>query len=344
MIACMNTALAATPFAGDHPAALRGLRHVGLAHPLGEPDVQRLRTAFPALRFEPLPPSGWEPLAAEVDAVLLGRQTIPVDALLEHAPRLRWIHGVGAGADRLVTPRLRASGVVLTNSSGVAAVPIAEHVLALILAFARQLPVLLQAQQASRWFDKPLRGTFELQGQTLAVVGMGEIGGALAQKAAALGLRVLGVRRQPGGALPPGVERLVGLDDLDAVLAEADHVAVCLPLTEATRGLFGAARLARLRPGAHLYNIGRGALVDTAALLAALESGHIGGAGLDVIDPEPLPPESPLWRHPRAIITSHTSATSPHSDARMLDIFVDNLGRALRGEPLRNRVDLAHGY
>ncbi|KAF1049192.1 D-2-hydroxyacid dehydrogenase [Xylophilus sp.] len=345
----MNTTVLAAPAAAAATSSidLRGLRHVGLAHPLDEAAVQRLRTAFPALRFEPVPREGWQSAVAQADALLLGRQAVPVDALLEHALRLRWIHGVGAGVERLVTPRLRASGVVLTNSRGVHAVPIAEHVLALMLAFARQLPALLQSQQAARWIDKPLRGTFELQGQTLAVVGLGEIGGALARKAAALGLRVLAVRRRPqqgGGALPPGVERVAGLDGLDAVLAEADHVAVCLPLTDATRGLFDAARLARLRAGAHLYNIGRGALVDSAALLAALESGRLGGAGLDVTDPEPLPSESPLWRHPRVVITAHTSAASPRNGARMLDILADNLGRAARGEPLRNQVDLAQGY
>jgi phosphoglycerate dehydrogenase-like enzyme len=330
----------------EHPATVRAglqLQRVGLAHSLAEADAQRLREAHPALRFEPLPATGWHGAAAEIQALLLGRGRLPVDELLDHAPKLRWIQTAGAGVDRLLTPRLRDSGIVLTNSSGVHAVAIAEHVLGLMLAFARQLPLLLQSQAASRWAQRPLRGTFELQGQTLAVLGLGAIGAALAQKASAFGLRVLAVRRRPGPP-PPGVERVVGFDGLDAVLREADHVAICLPLTDATRGLFDAPRLARLKPGAHLYNIGRGAIVDSHALLRALEGGRLAGAGLDVTDPEPLPTASRLWRHPRVIITSHTSGSAPHNAARVVDILIDNLGRAQRGEPLRNVVDLDAGY
>lgn len=319
------------------------LSRIGLAHPLTAQALGRLRDAQPGLRFDLLAPGDWHAKAAHVQAVLLGRGSIPVDELLDHAPDLRWIHSVGAGVDRLVTPRLRDSGVVLTNSSGVHAVAIAEHVLALMLAFARRLPSLLASQAQSRWAQRPLQGTFELQGQTLAVLGLGAIGSALAHKASALGLRVLAVRRRPGPP-PHGVARVAGFDELDGVLREADHVAICLPLTGATRGLFDAQRLGRLKPGAHLYNIGRGAIVDSHALQLALDDGRLAGAGLDVTDPEPLPADSRLWLHPRVIITSHTSGMTPHNAGRVIDIFIDNLGRAQRGEPLRNAVDLDAGY
>jgi len=133
-------------------------------------------------------------------------------------------------------------------------------------------------------------------------------------------------------------------DLLDAALADADHVAICLPLTDVTRGLCGAARLARLKHGAYLYNIGRGAIVDQAALLALLRSGHLAGAGLDVTEPEPLPEDSPLWGEPNVVITAHTSGYSAHNTGRVLEILPDNLGRARRGEPLRNQVDMQQGY
>lgn len=322
------------------------LREVALASPLDEAALARLRGDHPALVFRPLSDTGRPEEAATAQALLLGRGEPGIDEWLRHAPQLRWIHTVSAGVDRLLTPRLRDSGVLLTNSRGVHAVGIAEHVVALMLAFARGLPALLDAQRAARWTPPPFRGSFELQGQTLAVVGQGAIGGALAAKAAALGLRVLGVRRHAGdeAAVAGSIAPTVGLAALDDVLAEADHVAICLPLTAQTRGLFDAARLRRVKRGAYLYNIGRGAIVDTAALLQSLDDGRLAGAGLDVTDPEPLPADSPLWRLPQVIVTSHTSGATPHNARRALDLFADNLGRARRGEALRNLVDPARGY
>ena len=192
---------------------------------------------------------------------------------------------------------------MLTNGSGNHAINIAEHVLALMLAFARQLPALVRAQDERQWRPPKIETLFELSGQTLAVVGAGALGCAVAARAAAFGMRVLGVRRTPDGTLPPGFASMAALADLDAVLAEADHVVITLPLTAETRGLFSTARLAAMKPGAHLYNVGRGAIVDPAALLAALRSGRLAGAGLDVTDPEPLPADSPLWSEPGVIVT-----------------------------------------
>lgn len=324
---------------------LTPIRQLTLLHPLPDAEYARLHAAVPEVRFVRADTAAdWTGAVAHADAVLLGHQGVTIDDLLGAAPGLRWIQTASAGVDRVLTPRLRASPVVVTNASGVHAVNIAEHVLALLLGFARQLPALRDAQHRQAWTTPPLPGLFEAEGQTLLVVGLGAIGGAVARKAAALGLKVTAVRRDPHGDGVPGVERTVGLDALDDELPHADHLVIALPLTAETRGLFGAERLARLRPGAYLYNIARGGIVDTGALLAALQSGHLAGAGLDVTDPEPLPPASPLWRLPQVVITSHTAGLTPNGARRLVDITLDNLLRVREGRPLRNVVDRARGY
>ena len=234
--------------------------------------------------------------------------------------------------------------LVLTNGSGNHAINISEHVLALMLAFARQLPALVRAQDERQWRPPKISTLFELSGQTLAVVGAGALGCAVATRAAAFGMRVLGVRRTPDGTLPPGFASMAALADLDAVLREADHVVITLPLTGETRGLFSTARLAAMKPGAHLYNVGRGAIVDSAALLAALRSGHLAGAGLDVTDPEPLPADSPLWSEPGVIVSAHSSGQTPRSWQRYEALLLENIRRFQSGEPLLNVVDKRLGY
>jgi phosphoglycerate dehydrogenase-like enzyme len=311
-------------------------------HPIAAERLQAFRAALPGVEF--LAADGTATLPSGIEraqAATIGWDFLAIDELLAAAPALRWLHLRGAGLDRILTPGLAASDVVLTNGSGNHAPNIAEHLLAMMLAFARRLPQLLGAQRERRWTSLAMDEVFELGGQTLAIVGLGAIGEELAWRAAALGMEVIGVRRHAGGPLPRGTTRLAPLDD---ALAAADHVAITLPLTPATRGLFDAARLARCKPGAWLYNVGRGPIVEPAALLAALESGHIAGAGLDVTDPEPLPAESPLWVHPRVMITAHTSGLTPRSFERYQALLLDNVGRFSRGEPLLNVVDKQQGY
>jgi phosphoglycerate dehydrogenase-like enzyme len=263
-------------------------------------------------------------------------------ALLADAPCLGWAQAVSAGIDGFLFPEFLARGILLTNNSGVHAPNMAEHVLALMLAFARDLPNMLRAGMRHEWHHHPERA-FELGGQTLCVVGLGDIGQALAARAAALGMRVTGVRRRPG--LPPhGVERVTTLAQLDELLPEADHVALCLPLTAATRNLFDAERLARLKPSAYLYNVGRGELLDQSALIAALQSGRLAGAGLDVTVPEPLPRDNPLWELPNVVITSHTSGATPRYWERGTEILAENIRRYRADEPLLNLVDVDEGY
>jgi phosphoglycerate dehydrogenase-like enzyme len=258
---------------------------------------------------------------------------------------LQWLHQRGAGINRISTPRLVQSEVILTNGSGNHAPNIAEHVLGMMLAFARQLPALVRAQQERRWQTPDASTLFELSGQTLAIVGFGAIGSALAERAAALGMKVVGVRRSAGAAgLPANVTAMFTSERLDDALRDADHVVVSLPLTSETRGLFSTARVAAMKRGAYLYNVGRGALVDPAALLAALRSGQLAGAGLDVTEPEPLPADSPLWLEPKVLITAHSSGQTPRSFERYRALLLDNMQRFSRGEPLRNVVDKRLGY
>ena len=262
--------------------------------------------------------------------------------LLAAAPRLRWVQAVGAGVDGFLFPELLTSQIALTNNSGVHAPNMAEHVLALMLGFARNLPAMIRAGEQHVWLHQPERA-FELSGQTLCVVGLGDIGLALAERAAALGMRVTAVRRRQA-APPPSVTLMGAFDEMDALLAEADHVAVCLPLTQATRGVFDARRLAAIKPGAYFYNVGRGELVEQDALVAALRAQRLAGAGLDVTVPEPLPSDHPLWELPNVVITAHTSGATPYYWDRGVQILIENIAHYRADEPLRNRVDTAAGY
>jgi phosphoglycerate dehydrogenase-like enzyme len=175
-------------------------------------------------------------------------------------------------------------------------------------------------------------------------VGIGEIGRAVAQRAAAFGLRVNGLRRRAGELPPAGFDTVFAIGDFHSALAEADHVAVTLPSTSHSRGLFDAAAFAAMKPGAVIYNVGRGPVIDTAALIAALESGHLSGAGLDVTDPEPLPADSPLWDMENVLITAHTSGATPRYWERQADLIAENIRRIQRGDVPRNLVDLEAGY
>lgn len=329
---------------------------IALRFALEEPYLTELRAAFPEVDF-PVCASAEEltRVIGTVDALIGGGA---VDAaLLATAPRLRWVQLPTAGVDGQTLAPLVERGVAVTTFSGVTAPNIAEHVLMLMFAFARNLRLLLGQQDRHIWRDGATaadprqRGAsrtlfppvFELEGQTLGVVGLGAIGDALARKAHGVGMRVIATRRQPA-APPAHIDRLLPTAELPTLLAEADHVALCLPLTAETRGLIGARELGQMRRSAYLYNTGRGALVDQDALVAALLAGTIAGAGLDVTTPEPLPAESPLWDLPNVLMTAHTSGATPRHWERGLALISENVRRFLADEPLRNRYDPAAGY
>jgi phosphoglycerate dehydrogenase-like enzyme len=269
-----------------------------------------------------------------------GKPHEPFGEILRRAPRLRWLHSTGAGVEHLLVPELVARPIVLTNSRGLYADSIAEYALALMLAHAKRLPETFAAQREHHWAPGP---THDLVGSTLVVVGLGSIGAALARRARALGLRVLGVRRggRPAASL---AERVYGVDDLASALPQANYLAICCPETAETRGLIGARELALLPPGAFLVNVARGSVVDEAALIAALRSGHLGGAGLDVYATEPLPPTSPLWDLPNVIVSPHQSGMAIGWDARAIRLFLENTDRFLTGRRLRNVVPKQRGY
>ncbi|MDF1503311.1 D-2-hydroxyacid dehydrogenase [Roseisolibacter sp. H3M3-2] len=298
-----------------------------------------------------------EAMAAVRDAeVYFGFGLHPM--LIEAAPRLRWAQSAAAGVRSLLSPQLLARPIVLTNAAGTMAVPMAEYALAGALHFLRGFDVALARQRAAAWDRGPwvdddgggaaangFRGPVEVAECRVLVVGVRGIGAAVAERFAALGASVVGVRRRPGAAAPPGFARIVGEDALDAELAAADVIVLAAPSTPATERLLDARRLGLLRPSAIVVNVGRGALLDEGALAAALAAGRLRGAVLDVMDVEPLPPESPLWRLPNVLLTPHVSATSAGGFwPRMLDLFLDNWARWRGGEPLRNVVDPAAGY
>ncbi len=276
----------------------------------------------------------------EADAIIGGAALS--DAELAAAQRLRWAQVTSAGVEGWLTPALAKHPLKLTNFSGVSAPNIADHVLALLYAFARGLPELLDRQRRKEWSHEA-PATFEPAGQTLAILGLGDIGEELAKRASGVGMRVLAMQRHPD-APPAGVAETVKSDELPELLREADHVALTLPLTAKTRGIIGAGELRLLRPSAYLYNVGRGQLIDQAALIAALREGRLAGAGLDVTDPEPLPADSPLWELPNVIITGHHASATPRLWERGIVLLEDNIERFLKGEELRNEVDTKAGY
>jgi phosphoglycerate dehydrogenase-like enzyme len=245
---------------------------------------------------------------------------------------LRWLHTFSAGVDHPVFSGLLARGVRLTTSSGASAAAVAQMAILFLLALARGLPAHVAAQHERRWAPTPGE---DLEGKVAAVVGLGPIGLEVARLAQALGMRVIGLRRRPTGDEPCETWPMARLGEL---LARADYLILALPLTPDTHHLVDAAALARMRPSARLVNVGRGELVDEAALAAALRAGRLAGAALDVFEAEPLPETSPLWGLPGVIVTPHVAASTPTTHHHAAEVFVDNLGRWVRGEPLRNEV------
>lgn len=260
------------------------------------------------------------------------------------APGLRWFQGWGAGADWLVRhPEAIERDLIVTNTSGIHAVQLSEHILAFILIFARQFHRAARHQAARKWVHPENDEVFELPGKTLLLLGVGAIGERTAKLASAFGLRVIGVRRDPAiGA--PGVERMEPPSRLHDLLPDADFVVVVLPHTTETHHMIGEQELRLMKSGAFLINVGRGKLIDPTALIATLQEGRLGGAGLDVFEEEPLPADSPLWTMPNVVITAHYAGISPDYDRRAAAIFIENLQRYAAGQPLRHVVDKRLGY
>ncbi len=274
------------------------------------------------------------------EAEILVAQTAALAEGLPPSPKLRLVFATSAGLDKLMPLDWLPADVPILNNRGTHAHKAGEYGLMALLMLVNRLPALMTAQREGRW--DPQHGGV-LAGRRLVVVGLGTLGGSAAQHAKAFGMRVTGVRTR---AEPhPACDRVVAVDALDSVLTDAEFLYLATPLTQATRNLLSRERLALLPRGAGIANVGRGPLLDQDAVMDALDSGQLGGAVLDVFEPEPIPPGHRLWTTRNLIITPHTSADDPTTyNARSLDIFFDNL-RALRdGQALPNRFDPVRGY
>lgn len=306
--------------------------------------LDSLKAEFPDIEIEQAPDAFRNPTPlGDADAVVTWALS---PAEIESAPNLRWVQWIGAGVDHAPLAALKARNIALTNNRGVHANSIAEHILGMMIAIARNFPRLVHAQDEQVWMldvDNAAFPVRELAGSRLLILGAGHIGSALAQKALGMDMHVEMLGRSPRTS-PTGEITYRTIEALDSALAVADHVAICVPLTPETEGLFDERRFSRMKRGAVLYNVGRGPIVHTDALIAALESGQLGGAGIDVSDPEPLPAGHPLWTAPNVFITGHTSGRTPHYWERGGAILRNNIRRYLAGEPLENQVDLDQGY
>ena len=282
----------------------------------------------------------WEMIAAaEVLYGIPGDSPEGLASAVRHSLGLRWVQATSAGAGEQVASAGLSEAdlhrVTVTSAAGVHAGPLAEFAVFGLLAFARGLPRLLADQRDRRWGHYPVA---ELSGRTLLIVGLGQIGAEVARLASAFGMRVVGLNRSGTGEWPH-VDELAGIAALGDWLPNADAIVISLPLTDESRGLIDAAAIAQMKPGAIFVNIGRGGVVDESALIDALRSERLAGAALDVFTREPLPADSPLWELPNVLVSPHTAALSPRENERIASLFVENLGRYMRGEELRNRVD-----
>src|SRR5688572_12474399 len=229
---------------------------------------------------------------------------------LEQAPKLKWVHTSAVAVETLCLPELFARGIAVSNTRGVQAVPIAEHVMAVMLALAKQLPFVIESQQQSRWAQNQFVGArlpWLLKGRTLGLIGVGTIGSEIAKRAESFGMRVIALRRRPAYGTIGHVERVYGKDQLGEFLAQSHVLVICAPLTPETQSMMGARQFAQLPQGAVVVNVGRARIIDSDALVDALHGGHLAGASLDVFPQEPLPPDHPLWKAPNVILTPHTS-------------------------------------
>ena len=306
---------------------------------------ERLRAEFPQLEIVQLP--DYKRLDAEVqDSEILVAWSIRPEQV-KAARKLRWIHSPAAAVHQLMFPEMVASDIILTNAREVHGPVVAEHVIALIFALAKKIPGSVELQQKHIWGQQLLWDEIprvrEVAGATLGLIGLGAIGRPLVRSAKALGMRVIAVREhlEKGS---DGADVVLGPAQINEVFRQADYVVLAAPVTESTRAIANAERLALMKAGACLINVGRGPLVDESALAAALREKKIGGAALDVFPKEPLAAESPLWDLPNLLITPHTAALTDKLWERHYALFSENLRRYLGGQALVAVVDKRKGY
>lgn len=307
--------------------------------PVTDAHKKRLEAAAPGISILYGDPDSPGPEIAEAD-VLVGN--IPV-RLLAQAKKLQWLQSAGAGVEQFCRPGILPQGVLLSNATGAYGHTVAEHLFAMHLALLKNLQLYRDNQLSGLWRDEGAAGS--VRGSTVVVLGLGDIGRRLAEMEHALGGHVIGVNRTLGEK-PAYVDELFTSDALDSLLPRADCIVLALPSTAQTSGILDRRRLGLLKKGALILNGGRGSAIDTDALCDALESGQLGGAGLDVTEPEPLPAGHRLWGIPRALITPHASGGFhlPSTLDSIIEVVAENLELVLRGQPPATEVELATGY
>jgi D-3-phosphoglycerate dehydrogenase len=311
-----------------------------LCYPVEPRHREQISAVAPAAE---LVDAGQERVADEIHRadVFCGHAKVPIDwEAVVRGGRLRWIQSSAAGLDHCLVPAVVESDIIVTSASGVLADQVAEHAMALVCGLTRSLPVFFRAQQAKEFIRRPTR---DLHGSTLGIVGFGGVGRRIAEVMAPFKTRILATDVFPVDK-PAHVEALWPAERLGDLLAAADIVLLSLPLTPTTRALIDRQALAKMKPGALLVNVARGPLVVEADLVAALESGHLAGAAVDVTEQEPLPQSSRLWDLKNVIITPHVGGQSRLRIDQMTDFFCDNLARYLANRPLRNLVDKRLGF
>ena len=307
---------------------------------------EQLHELLPALRQEAPRAKLIDVSAATPREIAAADATIGVCSaeVLAQAKQLQWIQWPAAGVEHCVQqPLMRERHLLLTNLQRTMGPSMAEHVLGMMLVLSRHLDYFLKEQQQARWVGDNAPHLADLEGKTVLVVGLGGIGTEVARRAHAFGMRVIATRAS--GRTGPDYVSYIGLPDELLKLAEdADFIVNCAPLTPQTTGIFNREFFASLKPGAYFISVGRGRSTVTADLIAALNGGQLAGAGLDVVDPEPLPSDSPLWRLPNLIITPHVSADTPLAEEQRTALLRENLRRYVAGEPMLSVVDIERGY
>jgi len=307
--------------------------------------AERLQAEFPQLKLVHLP--DYKRVDAEISDAEIGIAWSIRPEQIKAAKKLRWIHSPAAAVHQLIFPELVESDLVLTNARDVHGPVVAEHVIAQIFALAKKIPDSVRLQEKHEWGQQriwdELPRVREVAGATVGLIGLGSIGRAVSKSAKALGMRVIAVREHPekGGE---GADVVLGPAQVDEVFRKADYVVLAAPVTDNTRAIANAERLVLMKPDACLINVGRGPLIDEAALLEALKQKRIGGAALDVFDKEPLPADSPLWDLDNLLITPHTAGMTDKLWERHYTLFSENLRRYSSGQPLIAVVDKQSGY
>jgi phosphoglycerate dehydrogenase-like enzyme len=307
--------------------------------------ADRIRRDFPQIEVVQL--ESYDGLKAEiVDADLMVASSIRAEQF-KPARRLKWIHSTAAAVHALLLPEVVASDVVITNARDVHGPAVSEHAMGLMWTVGRQLHRVRDFQRKHVWAQESLWNEVphprEMRGSTLLVVGFGAIGRSLAELAHAAGMHVIAVREHPDRPSEPA-QQVFGFDGLDEALPLADFVVIAAPVTEKTTGMFNEERLRKMKRGACLFNVGRGIQLDSAALVRVIREGHLAGAGLDVFEKEPLPPDSPLWDVPEILITPHVAGFDDLLWERQYELYSENLRRYFAGESLLGLVDKQKGY